>query len=162
MSYTEDPQAAAPVQWKPNVVVAAIIERDGKFLVVEEIDDNGRLVINQPAGHLERGETLIEAMRREVLEETGWRFEPAGVIGIYLLRRPEPSITYLRVCFHGPCDAHDPARPLDREIVRALWMTREELLAARERHRSPLVMTCVNDYLAGRRYLLDLIRYVQP
>jgi len=159
MTYAESPQAAL---WKPNVVVAAVIERDGAFLMVEERIDDGRIVINQPAGHLESGETLIEAVRREVLEETGWCFEPAGVVGIYLLQRPEPSITYLRVCFHGPGNAHDAVRPLDREIVRALWITQEELLAAREKHRSPLVLACVNDYLAGRRYPLELLQHFRP
>lgn len=157
---TGTPQAAASVQWKPNVVVAAVIERDGAFLMVEEEDEEGRIVLNQPAGHLERGETLIEAVRREVLEETAWQFEPAGVVGIYLLGRPEPAITYLRVCFHGTGVAHDPAQPLDHEIVRTVWMTGEELLAARERHRSPLVMTCVNDYLAGRRYPLEVLQHL--
>ncbi|MGQ0658880.1 MAG: NUDIX hydrolase [Chromatiales bacterium] len=150
------------MQWKPNVVVAAIIEREGDFLIVEETTEDGRVVINQPAGHLERNETLFEAVQREVLEETAWRFRPEGIVGLYLLPQPDSAITYLRVCFLGRCHDHDPQRPLDHEITRAAWMSHEALLATRDRHRSPLVLQCVNDYLAGRHYPLDLIRYVQP
>lgn len=140
-----------------RVSVAAIVEREGRFLTVEEAIDEGRLAFNQPAGHLEPGETLIEAVRREVLEETAWRFEPQGLVGLYLYENPGGPITYLRVCFHGACEAHEDDRGLDEGIVRAVWLTREELSRLRERMRTPLVLRCLDDYLAGRRYPLAVI-----
>jgi len=149
------------MQWKPNVVVAAIIERNGEFLVVEEVAENGQVVINQPAGHLEQNETLFEAVEREVLEETQWRFRPEGIVGVYLLSKPNTVITYMRVCFWGRCFDHDPSRALDRGIVRTAWMTRDALLSIKHKHRSHLVLRCVDDYLAGRHYPLDLIRHVE-
>ncbi len=142
--------------WKPNVVVAAILERDGKFLLVEELA-NDKLVYNQPAGHLDPGETLLTAVRRETLEETAWTMEPEGLVGVYLMEAKEIGTTYLRFCFHGRLLAHDPARKLDKEIVRTVWLSREELVQAAARHRSPLVLRCVDDYLAGQRHPLALI-----
>jgi 8-oxo-dGTP pyrophosphatase MutT (NUDIX family) len=142
--------------WTPRVVVAAIIENAGKFLVVEESADD-RIVINQPAGHLDHGETLIEAVRRETLEETAWTFEPEGVVGIYLYQTPRPELAYQRVCFWGHPVRHDISLPLDKEIIQALWLTREELLARQAQHRSPLVLRCLDDYLAGQRYPLALV-----
>jgi len=143
--------------WKPNVVVAAIVERDGKFLLVEEQAD-GRLVLNQPAGHLDEGESLMDAVVRETLEETAWHFVPESLLGIYRWAHPSKGITYLRFAFIGRVTRYEPERGLDRDIVRALWLTPEEIRSERARHRSPQVERCLNDYLAGRRYPLELLR----
>lgn len=145
--------------WKPNVVVASVVERDGRFLVVEERDEEGRLVINQPAGHLDRGETLIAAARRETLEETAWHTEPLAIIGIYTYPRPGTDIVYMRCCYHSRALRHEPDRPLDYPVERVCWYTREELLERRPMHRSPLVMRCIEDYLAGRRFPIDLVQH---
>ena len=142
--------------WKPNVVVAAIVERDGKFLLVEEKAE-GRLVLNQPAGHLDEGESLMAAAVRETLEETAWHFVPTALLGVYRWRHPTKGITYLRFAFVGQVTHHDPDRSLDREIVRALWLSPEEIRAERTRLRSPQVERCLNDYLAGQRYPLELL-----
>ncbi len=142
--------------WKPNVVVAAMIERDGKFLLVEEKAE-GKLVLNQPAGHLDEGESLMDAVVRETLEETGWHFVPEALLGVYRWLHPAKGITYLRFAFIGHVTNHDAERPLDREIVRALWLTPEEIRAERMRHRSPQVARCLDDYLAGQRYPLELL-----
>ncbi len=142
--------------WKPNTVVAAILERDGRFLLVEELD-NGRAVYNQPAGHLDAGETLLQAVCRETLEESAWHIEPLGLVGVYLMQPPDSAITYLRFCFHGRLLTHDSARTLDTEIIRTVWLTRDELAAESAKHRSPLVLRCIDDYLAGTRYPLSLI-----
>jgi phosphatase NudJ len=147
------------MQWKPNVTVAAVVHRDGRFLIVEE-SVAGAAVFNQPAGHLERDETLLEAVRREVKEETGWAYEPEALIGVYLFPDSDAGVTYLRFCFSGSCDAHDPEQQLDAGIVRAVWLTRAELDAEAERLRSPLVLRCIDDYLAGRRYPLELLDVV--
>lgn len=145
--------------WKPNVVVASVVERDGRFLVVEERDEEGRLVINQPAGHLDRGETLIAAATRETLEETAWHTEPLAIIGIYTYPRPGTDIVYMRCCYHSRALRHEPDRPLDYPVERVCWYTREELLERRPMHRSPLVMRCIEDYLAGRRFPIDLVQH---
>lgn len=144
--------------WKPNVTVAAVVERDGKFLVVEEETDDG-VRFNQPAGHLDEGESLVAACARETLEETAWHFAPSALIGIYQWPRPAGDITYLRFAFGGELGEHEAGRALDTGILRALWLTPSELEATRDRHRSPLVMQCVTDYLAGRRFSVDLIRH---
>lgn len=144
--------------WKPNVTVAAVVERDGRFLVVEEETDDG-LRFNQPAGHLDRGESLVNAAAREALEETAHVFRPEFLVGIYQWPRPAGDITYLRFAFGGSVTGFDPERKLDTGIVRAVWLTLEELRATRERHRSPLILQCCEDYMAGRRYPLDLIRH---
>jgi len=144
--------------WKPHVTVAAVIERDGRFLVVEEQTDDG-VRLNQPAGHLEPDETLIAGTIRETLEETAYRFEPRHVIGVYRWQHPS-GVVYLRFAFTGPIVAHEAGRILDHGILRALWLTPEELLAEQGRHRSPLVMRCVNDYLAGRRFPLELLAHI--
>ncbi|VTU40957.1 Phosphatase NudJ [Variovorax sp. PBS-H4] len=150
-------------RWKPNVTVAAVIEQDGRFLVVEEETSDG-LRLNSPAGHLDPGESPVEGCARETLEETAHRFTPAALVGIYMARqhgaRGEDT-TYLRFAFCGTLGAREPGRALDHGIVRTLWMTAEELRASRERHRSPLLLQCVDDYLAGRRYPLALI-HVHP
>mgnify|MGYP001766586361 FL=1 len=145
--------------WKPDVTVAAIAERDGQFLFVEE-RAGGRVVINQPAGHLEEGETFLEAVIRETLEETAWSFEPTAVVGVYVWRPEHQSRTFLRVAFAGELGAHDPARPLDRGILRTRWLARPDLAHPRIRLRSPLVTQCVDDYLAGVRYPLSLISHL--
>lgn len=141
--------------WKPNVTVAAVVERDGRFLLVEEETANG-LALNQPAGHLEEGESLLQAVTRETLEETGWEFTPQALLGIYRWRSPR-GITYLRFAFVGVLGAHDAARELDTGIVRALWLSPADIEAQRARHRSPQVQHCVVDYLAGTRYPLTLL-----
>ena len=148
------------MQWKPNVVVAAIIRRDEHYLLIEERGDDGRIVLNQPAGHLEQGETLLDAVKREVMEETAWQFHPESLIGVYLRPDPASGITYLRFCFYGHCSDHDADRPLDDGIVRTLWMDRGEIEAAAARMRSPLVIKCLHDYLAGQSYPLDMLHMV--
>ncbi|HLA34989.1 MAG TPA: NUDIX hydrolase [Rhodocyclaceae bacterium] len=145
-------------QWKPNVTVAALIEKDGRFLLVEEETAEG-LRFNQPAGHLECGESLVAACSREALEETGWEFAPSALIGVYQWPRPQGDITYLRFAFTGDLERFDENRPLDQGIVRTVWMTPEEIRATTSRHRSPLIAQCVEDYLAGRRFPLDLIKH---
>ena len=144
--------------WKPNVTVAALIERDGRFLLVEEETDDG-LRFNQPAGHLDQGESLVAACAREALEETAWSFRPTALIGVYQWPRPQGDITYLRVAFGGELGDHHADRKLDAGILRAVWMTPEEIRASADRHRSPLVWQCVADCLAGRRYPLELITH---
>lgn len=145
--------------WKPDVTVAAVVERDGQFLFVEE-RSSGRLVLNQPAGHLERGETLLAAVARETLEETGWNFVPEHIVGLYLWQGEHSSKTFLRVAYAGRLQGHDPSRPLDHGIVRTRWLDRAQLAALESKHRSPLVARCVDDYLAGRRYPLDLVTHL--
>jgi 8-oxo-dGTP pyrophosphatase MutT (NUDIX family) len=147
--------------WRPHVTVAAVVERGGRFLLVEERVD-GAVRINQPAGHLEFGETLAQAVARETLEETRHDFTPHALIGAYLLPTgPDASsITYLRMAFTGTLGAEHSERPLEDGIERILWLTREEIAARGALMRSPLVLRCVDDYLAGRRAGLDLLHYV--
>jgi ADP-ribose pyrophosphatase YjhB (NUDIX family) len=151
-------------RWKPNVTVAAVIELDGRFLLVEEASADG-LKLNNPAGHLDPGESPADGCAREVLEETAYAFRPTALLGVYLSRARSSStgedVTYLRLAFCGEIGAHDPALPLDHGIVRALWLTPEQIRASSERHRSPLLMRCVEDYLAGVRHPLSLI-YTHP
>ncbi len=144
---------------RPRITVASVAEKDGRFLVVEErLENTGRLVINQPAGHLEGGEDLLEAVVRETFEETAWRFKPEFLVGVYLWAHPNGQISYLRVCFGGSVYGHEPESPLDEGIVRPLWLTRDELQAEGERLRSPLVLGVIDDYLAGERYPLSLLK----
>ena len=138
----------------PDVTVAAIVETAGRFLVVEE-RINRRWVFNQPAGHVERGETLLVAVVREAREETAWRFEPQALLGVYLWHNPTSGREILRFAFTGRVSDHNPAQHLDRGIIATHWLTREELEARQPRLRSPLVLRCVQDYLAGRRSPLD-------
>jgi ADP-ribose pyrophosphatase len=142
--------------WMPHVTVAAIAERNGYFLMVEE-NYQGRLVLNQPAGHLNKGESLTEAVVRETLEETAWTLRLEALTGVYRWHHPTNDTTFLRFCFSGSCETYDPSRPLDREIERTLWMTRAELATASSRLRSPMVLRCIDDYLRGNRYPLALI-----
>lgn len=143
------------VVWRPDVTVATIVPRDGRFLVVEE-RIRGELVVNQPAGHLEPDESLADAARRETLEETGWTVELTDLIGVYQWTRPEDVWQVLRVTFAALPVSHDPARILDAGIERALWLTRPEIAAARA--RSPLVLRNIDDWLGGRRLPLDAIQ----
>lgn len=142
--------------WKPNVTVAAVVERDGRFLLVEEETRNG-LRLNQPAGHLEPRESIAAAVQREVLEETAYDFLPEQITGIYRWAKPGSDRTYLRFAFAGQLGQHHPERLLDAGIVRALWMSRQEVLESVSRHRSPLVVRCVEDYLSGKRYAIDAL-----
>lgn len=144
--------------WKPHVTVAAVIERDGRFLLVEEETTDG-LRFNQPAGHLEPGESLVQGAARETLEESGYDFSPEWLVGIYRWPHPEKDLVYLRFAFAGTLTGHHPQRPLDRGIVRAGWLGPDEIRGCRQRHRSSLVLRCVEDYLAGRRYPLDIITH---
>ena len=144
--------------WKPNVTVAAVVERDGRFLLVEE-ETEGGVRYNQPAGHLEQGESLVEACAREALEETAWHFRPTALVGVYQWPRPRGDITYLRFAFAGDLGAEEVGRPLDTGILRAVWLTAAEIEASQARHRSPLVFQCVQDWLAGQRFPIDLIRH---
>lgn len=145
---------------RPRVTVAAIVERDGRFLFVEERDAHGQLVINQPAGHAEGGETILEAVIRETFEETGWRIQPEHLIGCYLWSRPDGAVSYLRIAIAGSPESHDPTSPLDEGIERALWLSPAELSA--QALRSPMVLRCLEDYLAGERYPLALLKTVRP
>jgi 8-oxo-dGTP pyrophosphatase MutT (NUDIX family) len=135
--------------WKPDVTVAALIEREGRYLLVEE-RIRGRLVLNQPAGHLEEGETLLEAVIRETLEETAWTFTPEHLLGIYQWRSPQGRST-LRFAFCGSVGTHDPARALDPPVVATHWLSRAEILARTPVLRTPLVLRCIEDHLRGLR-----------
>lgn len=154
-------------RWKPSVTVAAIIERDGRFLLVEEHTPEG-LKLNNPAGHLDPGESPAEGCAREALEETTHRFTPTHLLGVYLSRFQRAQaeggvedITYLRFAYAGTLGEVVPGRTLDTGIVRTVWMTPEEIRASAARHRSPLLLRCMEDHLAGRRYPLDLV-YTDP
>jgi 8-oxo-dGTP pyrophosphatase MutT (NUDIX family) len=142
--------------WKPNVTVAAVIERDGKFLLVEEETAQG-VRFNQPAGHLESDESILDAVTREVLEESAYHFVPQHLLGIYRWHSAESDTTYLRFAFTGRIKGQDPDRLLDTGIIHALWMSPDEIRATRSRHRSPLILRCVDDYLDNKQYPLDLL-----
>ncbi|MGH8476653.1 MAG: NUDIX hydrolase [Methylococcales bacterium] len=143
--------------WKPHVTVAAIVERENRFLMVEE-NIFGSPLINQPAGHLEEGESLLDAVSRETTEETGWIFVPRWVIGIHLWRHPGNSATFLRVSFAGDCTDFDPSRELDSSIIQTLWLSRNDLEIRKHSLRSPMVLRCIDDYLNGSRYALSLLQ----
>lgn len=128
--------------------------------MVEEETDEG-IRINQPAGHLDPGESLVEASVREALEETAYHYQPQALVGVYLLQPQGVDRTYLRFAFTGEVIRHDAERKLDHGIIRAMWLTADELRAEEARHRSPLVMRCINDYLAGQRYSLDMLVHHQ-
>lgn len=142
--------------WTPHVTVAAVVEREGRFLLVEEETDLG-VRFNQPAGHLEEHETVLEAVVRETLEETGWHFRPVHLLGVYRWRSPHSGVTYLRFAFTGMLGDYEADRPLDKGILRAIWLTPEEIRALQSQHRSPQVQRCVEDYLAGKRFSLSSV-----
>jgi len=142
--------------WKPHFTVAAVVEQNGRYLLVEEQTEEG-IRINQPAGHWEPGERLVDAAVREALEETAHAFAPTHLLGIYNWTRPTGDITYLRFAFIGTVGESLPGRQLDEGILRAVWMSYDEMRADASRRRSPLVLRCVEDHRAGRRFPLDLL-----
>jgi len=143
--------------WKPHVTVAAVIERDNRFLLVEEHTPHG-LQFNQPAGHLEEDEDLISAVKREVQEETAWQFEPEALVSVQLWRKNPEFPSFMRFCFAGHCHSHTPSKQLDEGIVAAHWMTRDEIVTERHRLRSPLVLISVDEFLTGQRYPLSILK----
>jgi ADP-ribose pyrophosphatase YjhB (NUDIX family) len=143
---------------RPHITVAAVIEDNSRFLMVEETS-SGRLVLNQPAGHLENGESVIDAVIRETFEETAWSFVPESLVGIYLWHQPKISASsYLRISFCGRIRDHDPLSSLDEGIERTLWLTREQLIREKARLRSPMVLESIEDYVSGRRFSLNLLK----
>lgn len=145
------------MSWRPDLTVAAVVERNGRFLFVEE-RVGPRLVFNQPAGHVERGERIIDAVIRETLEETAWTFVPRALLGVYMWDAPDRQRSFMRIAFIGEVHSHDQDRKLDRGIARSLWLTRDELVARSERLRSPMVLKCVDDFAARRSYPLELLQ----
>lgn len=145
------------MEWNPHITVATVIEDHGRFLFVEELKA-GRLVLNQPAGHLEANESLRDAALRETLEETAWEVELTGLLGIYLYTAPSNGVTYQRVCFTARPLRQNPQLSLDPDISSITWLTRDELAAQPKRWRSELVLRCVDDYLAGIHGPLELLR----
>lgn len=144
-------------EWKPpSVTVAAVIEAESRFLLVEEMHE-GRRVLNQPAGHLDPGESLIDACVREVMEETAHHFVPEALVGVYRYYYLPKDVTFLRFTFNGRSDGIEAGRALDKEIVRALWLTYDEIAARVAEHRTPLVMQCIDDHLAGRHFPLAVL-----
>ena len=150
----------AKERWKPSVTVAAVIEKDGRYLMIEEMTRDG-LRLNNPAGGLEAGESILEGAIREALEETACHFTPEALLGVYMARNPDtargPGVTYVRFAFCGSASDPVPGRALDSPVVRTLWMTADEIVAARDRLRGPLVLQCIEDHRAGRRLPLDAI-----
>lgn len=142
--------------WAPHVTVATIVERDNRYLMVYE-DADGKLVYNQPAGHLDPNETLCEAAIREALEETGWTIKLTGVVGINLYTAPSNGVTYMRTTFIGEALTHDATRKLDTGIIEAVWLTYEELVARKDQLRSPMTLQIIEDYRAGRRFPLEVV-----
>jgi len=145
--------------WHPDLTVAAVIEQSGRFLLVEE-RVGGHTVFNQPAGHVESGEALLTAVRRETREETAWQFTPEWLLGVYQWRNPRTARTTLRFAFIGSVDRHDPAQPLDAPVIRTHWLSLAQVRAEAPRLRSPLVLRCIHDYLAGQRFALGAVAEV--
>lgn len=147
------------MSWNPHITVAAIIESNHHFLLVEE-RIAGEQVLNQPAGHLEDNETLIDAVIRETYEETTWRFQPSHLVGIYHWQQPRNKETYIRFSFTGQALEQDNDASLDPDIEQAIWLPYADIVKRQSQHRSPLVLTCINDYLAGQRFALELIHTI--
>jgi 8-oxo-dGTP pyrophosphatase MutT (NUDIX family) len=145
--------------WRPDLTVAAVVQRDDRFLIVEE-RIRGSLVLNQPAGHVEDGESVIEAAVRETLEETAWHLRPRHLLGLYLWRNPATGASILRIAVTGEVTRHESSRALDRGIVAAHWLSRAELTLRPARLRSPLVLRCIDDFLAGHRHDLGALNYL--
>lgn len=143
---------------RPRVTVAAVVQRDGRFLFVHERTRDGRLVINQPAGHLERGESLMEAVVRETREETGWAFVPRALVGVYQWQHPSNGQSFVRFAICGDVTERDPQPRLDEGIEEVLWLDWSELAARADRMRSPLVRRVVADFLAGEQYPITLLK----
>ena len=143
--------------WKPHVTVAAIIEQEHRFLLVEEQTTNG-IAFNQPAGHLEPGESLIDAVQREVNEETAWQFTPKYITAIQLWRKNPDTPSFLRICFVGTCHNFQVNQALDEDIIATHWLTRDEIVAKRNQLRSPLVLTTIDQYLQGAHHPLSLLK----
>lgn len=146
--------------WKPHATVAAIVEHDGRFLMVEERIE-GKHCYNQPAGHLDPDESLIDAVIRETREETAWHFTPEAVTGIYLWKQPASGQTFLRVSFCGKCSDHHPTQPLDEGIIAAHWLTLDEIRDRHSQLRSPMVLQNIEDYLSGKRFPLEILVNLQ-
>ena len=146
--------------WKPDVTVAALVEREGRFLLVEE-RIGGRVVFNQPAGHVEDGESLSAAVIRETLEETAWHFHPEALLGLYLWRSPRGHST-LRIAFVGSVSAHEPQRALDPPVMATHWLSREQVIERSAQLRTPLVLRCIDDFLSGRRLPLAAVADALP
>ena len=145
------------MSWEPHITVAVVVEREGRFLLVEEQSERSDMVLNQPAGHVEQGETLEQAAIREALEETGWDVALTAFLGLYVYTPPhKPDVTYYRACFQADVVLHHPQRALDTGILQAVWLSLEDI-AASDRLRSPLVLRCVQDAIAGQRFPLQLI-----
>ncbi|MCW8919273.1 MAG: NUDIX hydrolase [Gammaproteobacteria bacterium] len=147
-------------RWRPHLTVAALVEKNGRFLMVEERPEGGEHVLNQPAGHVEEQESLLAAITREVREETQRHFTPVAVSGLYRWRHPRSGITYLRVVFCGNCEQPDPRLPRDPAILDARWYTLADLRSGQPRLRSPMVLRAIEDYLAGQRLPLDIVREI--
>ncbi|HET6801321.1 MAG TPA: NUDIX hydrolase [Casimicrobiaceae bacterium] len=141
---------------RPTLTVATVVERDGRFLLIEEKTRNG-LRLNQPAGHVESGESIVSAAARETLEEAAWRVDPTALVGVYQWKAATNGTTFVRFTFAAAAREHEPDRPLDAGIVRALWLTYEDVAARPDQHRSPLVLRSIDDYRAGKRWPLGLI-----
>jgi len=142
--------------WTPHATVATIVEQNGKFLLVEEFS-GGRKVLNQPAGHVEEFERFYDAAVRETQEETGWTVRPEYLVGLYVYRAPSNGVTYHRMCFAADALSHQENAPLDDGIIQALWLSREEIIERRDELRSEMVLRCIDDYLAGKRYPLEFV-----
>lgn len=144
------------MSWHPHATVAVIVEKDGKFLLVEE-HSSGQIVLNQPAGHIEDNESFITAAIRETLEETAWHVKPEFLVGLYVHRSSNNNVTYHRTCYYAKALGFDADRKLDDGIIRAIWLSRDEIAANLPKLRSPMVLKCIDDYLAGNRYPLEFI-----
>jgi len=143
------------MDWHPHATVAVVVEKEGKFLLIEE-ESHGRVVFNQPAGHIDEGETFIQAAIREALEETAWHVKPQYLIGFYIYKGGN-DVTYHRACFAAEAISHQPELGLDKGIIRTVWLTRNEVEALGNKLRSPMVLKCIDDYIAGNNYPLELI-----